>query len=80
LLKSSLILWLEGLEEGINKGYDKDKSNVDSYSRYIYIHGTDEEGLLGQAASHGCVRMANIAVIELFDHMDADDLVVIVDI
>ena len=58
----SRILWLEGLESGINSG-----EGVDSFARYIYIHGTQEEGLLGQAASHGCVRMSNAAVIELFD-------------
>ena len=36
------ILWLSGEEDGINKG-----GNVDSYQRYIYIHGTSEEGRLG---------------------------------
>ena len=40
---------------------------MDSYSRYIYIHGTHEEGLIGQKASHGCIRMFNNDVIELFD-------------
>lgn len=56
------ILWLEGLEEGKNKG-----PGVDSYYRYIYIHGTPEEGLLGQPASKGCIRMSNKDVIELFE-------------
>lgn len=56
------ILWLSGLEAGINKG-----NNVDSYSRYIYIHGTNEEGLLGKKASHGCIRMSNSDIIELCD-------------
>ncbi|MCF8235290.1 MAG: L,D-transpeptidase [Bacteroidales bacterium] len=55
------ILWLEGLEEGKNKG-----PGVDSYYRYIYIHGTPEEGLLGRPASKGCIRMSNKDVIELF--------------
>ena len=59
---SSRILWLEGLENGKNKG-----NNVDSYSRYIYIHGTNEEGLLGKKASHGCIRMSNSDIIELCD-------------
>ncbi len=76
---TSRILWLEGLEEGLNKGSDKEQNNVDSYSRYIYIHGTDEEGLLGQIASHGCVRMANHDVIELFDLMEIGDFVVIIE-
>lgn len=56
------ILWLEGLEPGINKG-----EGIDSHDRYIYIHGTHEEGLIGKPASHGCVRMMNEDVIVLFD-------------
>ena len=59
---TSRILWLDGLEDGINRGL-----GVDSYNRYIYIHGTHEEGLIGQKASHGCIRMFNNDVIELFD-------------
>ena len=59
---TSRILWLDGLEEGINKG-----PGVDSYSRYIYIHGTHEEGLIGEKASHGCIRMFNNDVIYLYD-------------
>ena len=59
---TSRILWLEGTEEGFNKG-----GNVDSYYRYIYIHGTPEEGLIGEKASHGCIRMFNQDVIELFN-------------
>ena len=58
---TSRILWLEGTEEGFNKG-----GNVDSFYRYIYIHGTAEEGLIGEKASHGCIRMFNQDVIELF--------------
>lgn len=74
---TSRILWLDGLEEGCNKGIDENTNNVDSHSRYIYIHGTDEEGRLGQAASHGCVRMSNLDVIELFDKVEVGCLVVI---
>ncbi|SEL21711.1 L,D-transpeptidase catalytic domain [Ectothiorhodospira marina] len=66
------ILWLEGLEDGVNRG-----EGIDSFSRYIYIHGTDEEGLIGQPASEGCVRMTNADVIELFDTMPEGTLVVI---
>ncbi len=58
----SRILWLSGLEENINKGKE-----VDSFARYIYIHGTPEEWLLGTKASKGCIRMSNQDVIELFD-------------
>jgi hypothetical protein len=66
------ILWLSGLEKGINKG-----GNVDSYRRYIYIHGTDEEGRLGAPASHGCIRMKNEAVIDLYRDVSIGTLVVI---
>ena len=59
---TSRIIWLDGEENGFNKG-----GNVDSYRRYIYIHGTHEEGLIGTKASHGCIRMFNYDVIELFN-------------
>ena len=59
---TSRILWLDGLEEGINKG-----EGVDSFNRFIYIHGTHEEGLIGQKASHGCIRMFNNDVVKLYD-------------
>lgn len=64
------ILWLEGLEPGVNKG-----AGIDSFQRYIYIHGTAEEGRIGRPASHGCVRMGNQAVIELFDRIQEGTLV-----
>jgi L,D-transpeptidase YbiS len=50
------ILWLDGLED----------HNANTRERYIYIHGTNQESLLGTPASHGCVRMANHDVIDLF--------------
>lgn len=56
------ILWLEGLEPGKNQG-----GTVDTHNRYIYIHGTNEEHKLGTPASHGCIRMKNTDVAELFD-------------
>lgn len=60
---TSRILWLKGEEPGINKG-----GNVDSFNRYIYIHGTPEEGLIGTPSSDGCIRMRNREVINLFNH------------
>lgn len=66
------ILWLDGLEPGLNKG-----GNVDSRERYIYIHGTDEEGRLGTPASHGCIRMNNRDVVEVFERIAEDTLVLI---
>ncbi len=56
------ILRLEGCEEGINKG-----SGIDSYDRYIYIHGTNNEDSIGAPASHGCVCMRNKDIVELFE-------------
>ncbi len=67
------ILRLEGLEPGINKGEE-----VDSYSRFIYIHGTKEEGLIGRPVSRGCVRMRNEDVIELFNIVEEGTLVEII--
>jgi lipoprotein-anchoring transpeptidase ErfK/SrfK len=50
------ILWLEGLED----------SNLNTRERYIYIHGTNQEHLIGEPASHGCVRLRNEDVMEVF--------------
>ena len=61
---TSRIMWLEGEENGVNKG-----PGIDSYERYIYIHGTHEEGLIGVKASHGCIRMFNVDVIDLYDRI-----------
>ncbi len=71
-LITSRILRLSGLEVGKNFG-----ENVDSYRRYIYIHGTNEEGLIGKAVSHGCIRMNNNDVIQLFDVTSEQTLVYI---
>ena len=69
---TSRILWLDGLEKGKNKG-----EGIDSYKRYIYIHGTSEEGRLGSPASHGCIRMKNKDVIELYKKIKIGTLVLI---
>ena len=66
------ILWLSGLEEGVNKG-----ENIDSFKRYIYIHGTSEEGRLGIPSSHGCIRMKNKDVIDLYKKVEVGTLVLI---
>jgi lipoprotein-anchoring transpeptidase ErfK/SrfK len=67
------ILWLDGLEQGRNKG-----GQVDTHDRYIYIHGTNEEHLIGTPVSHGCIRMKNDDVAELFDLVDEGTEVVII--
>lgn len=59
------ILWLSGTEVGKNR-----LGNVDSMQRYIYIHGTPDTEPMGQPCSHGCVRMRNQDVVELFDLVD----------
>ena len=69
---TSRILWLDGLEEGINHG-----GVYDTFSRYIYIHGTSDEQRIGQPVSAGCIRMFNDDVIELFDEVLVNDLVLI---
>lgn len=56
------ILWLTGLEPGRNRFGD-----CDSLRRYIYIHGTPDSEPMGEPRSHGCIRMRNADVIELFD-------------
>jgi UDP-N-acetylmuramate--alanine ligase len=56
------ILWLSGLEPGVNKG-----PGVDTFERYIYIHGTAREDDLGKPGSHGCVRVSNADAALLAD-------------
>ena|SRR5262245_11929685 len=63
----SRILWLDGL----------DKENANTQDRFIYIHGTKHEHKIGTPASHGCVRMRNADMIDLFDLVDEDTPVVI---
>ena len=60
----SRILWLCGLEPGRNRG-----GRVDTFRRFIYIHGTPDSEPMGVAASHGCIRMRNRDVIELFSRV-----------
>jgi hypothetical protein len=68
------IMWLTGEETNINK--DK---NIDSFNRYIYIHGTSEEGKIGTPASHGCIRMRNIDVLNLYNKIRVGTKVLILD-
>jgi len=61
------ILWLDGLDPG----------NANTHERFIYIHGTNHEELIGQPASHGCVRMRSADLVELFDRVEIGTPVVI---
>jgi hypothetical protein len=69
-LITSRILWLRGLEPGANQGGD-----VDTYQRYVYIHGTRHEDQIGTPASAGCVRLRNLDVIDLYDRVRVGDWV-----
>ena len=64
---TSRILWLDGL----------DTENANTRDRFIYIHGTKHEDRIGTPDSHGCIRMRNTDVIELFDLVDETTQVVI---
>lgn len=64
-LITTRILRLKGLELGINLG-----TPVDSFDRYIYIHGTNHEERLGFPASSGCLQMSNNDIMELFYAVD----------
>ena len=70
----SRILWLSGLELGANR-----LGRVDSMRRYIYIHGTPDTEPMGMPKSHGCIRMRNVDVMELFERVSAGVLVQIVE-
>lgn len=60
------ILWLSGTEPGRNR-----LGNVDTMRRYVYIHGCPDEDVMGIPSSHGCVKMRNQDVIDLFDRVAA---------
>ncbi len=68
----SRIMWLEGMEPGRNQG-----GYVDTYQRYIYIHGTNHEDSIGTPASIGCIRMRNDDVIDLFRQVEIGSEVLI---
>jgi len=56
------ILWLCGKESGYNR-----LGSCDTMRRYIYIHGTPGSTELGKPGSHGCIRMGNADLVELFE-------------
>jgi hypothetical protein len=63
------LMWLSGVES----------HNKNSHSRFVYIHGTPEEGLLGTPASHGCIRMNNVEIIQLYNILKIGTYVLIDD-
>ena len=66
------ILWLTGLERGRNRGGDRD-----TLRRFIYIHGCPDTAPMGEPLSHGCIRMRNQDLLELFEQVNAGDQVLI---
>lgn len=64
------ILWLSGKEMGKNR-----LGSVDTFQRFIYIHGTPDSTLIGQPHSHGCIRMRNKDIIDLFNRVSPGVLV-----
>ncbi|WP_018970560.1 L,D-transpeptidase [Rubritalea marina] len=66
-LITSRIIWLDGIQE----------MNANTKQRYIYIHGTNHESRIGQPCSMGCVRMLNQDIIELYDALAPDTLIMI---
>ncbi|MCG6933690.1 MAG: L,D-transpeptidase [Gallionella sp.] len=67
------ILWLSGCEVGFNR-----LGQCDTMRRYIYIHGTPDSVPMGVPDSHGCIRMRNTDLIELFDRVPAGTAVEII--
>ena len=66
------ILWLTGLERGRNRGGDRD-----TLRRFIYIHGCPDTAPMGEPLSHGCIRMRNRDMVELFEQVNVGDRVLI---
>lgn len=62
------ILWLDG----------KESHNANTLKRYIYLHGTNQESLLGTPVSHGCIRVSNKDILDLFDLLQVGDEVEVV--
>ena len=67
------ILWLQGLEPGLNRG-----GSVDTLRRFIYLHGTPDDGMRDPPSSHGCVRMYNSDIVDLFSRVRVGTPVLIV--
>lgn len=66
------IIWLTGTQRGVNRG-----GKCDTLRRFIYIHGSPESEPMGVPVSHGCIRMRNADVIDLFERIETGTRVVI---
>ena len=68
------IMWLCGLEPGKNRG-----GKVDTMRRYVYIHGCPDEDPMGIPSSHGCIKMRNADVLELYSKVKVGTRVVVLE-
>jgi lipoprotein-anchoring transpeptidase ErfK/SrfK len=66
-LITSRILWLEGMEAGVNAGTNAAGQVVDTKARYVYLHGTNQVAKLGQPNSHGCILLSDADIINIFE-------------
>jgi lipoprotein-anchoring transpeptidase ErfK/SrfK len=64
------ILWLEGLEPGLNRG-----ASIDTFRRYVYIHGCGDEPSLGRPMSSGCIHVAAADLMPLYNRLPMGTLV-----
>jgi lipoprotein-anchoring transpeptidase ErfK/SrfK len=67
-------MWLSGLEPGFNR-----LGTVDTMRRYIYIHGCPDSDAMGIPGSHGCIKMRNLDVMQLFNLVDVGEKVLILE-
>ncbi len=78
-LITSRILRLEGLEPGHNQGRDAEGRVVDTRARFVYLHGTNQQSMLGQPNSHGCVLLSDADIIRLYPRIPVGTIVLIRD-
>lgn len=71
-LITTRILWLDGLEEGRNRG-----EGIDTHARYVYLHGTNHEERLGTPDSHGCLLFSNADIVDIFNRTASGTLLLI---
>jgi len=71
------VLLLSGIEKGINKGKSEKGKIIDTFYRGIYIHGTNNKAEIGKANSHGCIRMNNIDITELYNLVKINTIILI---
>ncbi len=71
------IIRLSGTQEGVNKGINSQGKKVDTFERYIYIHGSPDDACFDIPGSRGCIRMRNQDIIELYNLVSIGDIVII---